>query len=111
LQQRELLQPHRSLSPGAGLAHRQPSVVERRGLLERRAPLAEIVTVEQAAVLAREAVDLLGDEALVEDDTRAFDLVLSRAAARLVEQARPRRGELRVAKRRARPRRREVELP
>ncbi len=61
-------------------------------------------------LLAREAVDLLRDEALVVDAPRALDLCLPRSSARLGEEPPPRRGELRVAERRSRPRRGEIEL-
>ena len=110
LEQRELLQADRPLAPRAGLADREPAVVERDRRLERRAPAAQVVAGQEPAALAREAVDLLCDEALVEHAARALDLFLARAAARLVEEPRPRGRELRVAERRARPRRREVEL-
>ena len=49
-----------------------------------------------------EAVDLLGDEALVPREPRLLDLVLARAAATLLDDAAVRRREHRVAEERAR---------
>ncbi len=109
-EQRELLEADRPLAPRPRLAHGEAAVVVRDRRLERRPPVAQVVAVQEAAALAREAVDLLCDEPLVEDAARALDLFLARAAARLVEQARPRGGELRVAKRRAGPWGRKVEV-
>ena len=72
-EQAQLLEPGRALPPRRRLAHRQPAVVDGRGRLERRAPARQVVPGEEAFVLAREPVDLLGDEALVVDAPRALD--------------------------------------
>src|SRR5438552_17473212 len=108
-QERELLQADRALPPGAGLAHLDVAVREGRGRFERRLPFGQVLSGHEATALAREAVDLLGDEALVEGAARALDLLLARAAAGLVEQSLPRRGESRIAEGRPRRRRREVQ--
>ena len=59
------------LPPRGRLADRQPAVVDRRRRLERRAPGGQVLAREEPVVLAREAVDLVGDEALVVDAPRA----------------------------------------
>jgi hypothetical protein len=71
---------------------------------------AEVGTGQQPAVGSAVAVDLVGHEALVEDGVGAVELILAGAAARLVEQAPPRRGERRVAKGRTGRRGRQVQL-
>ncbi len=60
---------------------------------------------EEAVVLAREPIDLLGHEALVEDAARVLD-----GAVGLVEQPTPGGGELPVAKERAGTRCRQIEV-
>ena len=65
VEQRELLQAHRPGRPRQRLADGQPAVLERGDRLERRPPARHVVAGEQAALGGDEAVDLLGDEALV----------------------------------------------
>ena len=109
-EQRELLEQHRALAPRPGLADGVAAVLERGRRLERRAPRGEVAAVEQAAVLAAEAVDRVCDEALVEDVPRALDLGLAVAAQRLGHDPAVRRRQLPVPEQLARLRRRQVQL-
>src|SRR5215208_4013632 len=108
-QERELLEGDRSLSPGAGLAHRYITVRKGHGRLERRLPFGQVRAGQEPALRAREAVDLLGHEPVVVDAPRALDLLLARPAARLLEQAPPGRSERWIPERRPGSRRRQVE--
>ena len=85
LEQRELLQPDRAGRPWLRLAHGESSVLVCGGRLESRLPRRHVGAREQAVLLDAEAVDLFGDEALVERKPRALDLFLSRAAAALLD--------------------------
>ena len=109
-EQRELLETHRAGRPRLCLADGEVSVVERHDRLDRRSPGGQVGAGQQAALRRDEAVDLLRDEALVEDDTRLLDLLLARAAAALVDDAPVGRTQRGVAEERARLRRGEVEL-
>ena len=77
LEQTELLQCDRALTPRPRLADGDAAVVDRHGRFERCPPAGEVITREEATLLTREAVDLVGDEALVEDASRAVELVLA----------------------------------
>ena len=96
--------------PGLRLADRQAAVVERRDRLERRVPGGQVGAGQEPALGRAEAIDLLGDEALVPGEARLLDLLLARTAAALVDDAPVRRRERRVAEERAGLGRREVEL-
>src|SRR3954469_1633234 len=85
-EQAQLLQRGRPLSPRPRLAHREAAIVDRRRRLETRAPRGEVVARQQPTLLAREAIDLLRDEARVVDISCALDLLLARAAARFRDQ-------------------------
>ena len=110
VEQRELLQAHRPRRPRQRLADGEAAVLELRDRLERRPPAGQVVAGEEAALGRDEAVDLLGDEALVVRAPRLLDLLLARAAARLFEDAAVRRRQRRVAEERADLGRRQVEL-
>jgi hypothetical protein len=57
-EQPELLQEHGSLTPRPGLEGADPVIVDRERLFVRRAPVAQVLLCEQAAVaLARGALD------------------------------------------------------
>ena len=109
-QQRELLERRGTRPPRTGLAHDEAAVLERDRRLERRLPAREVVSAQEAALAGDETVDLLGDEALVEEAVRALDLLLARPAAAVLDDAPVRRGERRVAEERADLGRRQVEV-
>ena len=106
-QQRELLQEHRSLAPGAAFQHRVAVVVVGNGVFDRRRPAREIVGGEQAAMAAaghvqhiratEEAVHRLGDEAAIPGVARRIDARLARwrrrPRGRGVRRCRPAPGE------------------
>ena len=86
-EQGKLLQEHRPLAPRTGLAHDQVAVRVCHRLLIGRLPVDHVVTGQQAAMGAAaavhdlapaEAVDLLGDEALVPHAPRRLDDGLAR---------------------------------
>ena len=91
LEQRELLQHHRALRPGAGLAHRVAAVIIGERRLDGGVPARHVVAGEHAAMTlaagvhdvlgAAEAIDRLGDEALRPDVARPFDLGVAAAGA------------------------------
>ena len=109
-EQRELLEPDRARRPRSRLAHDEIAVLERDDRLERGLPGGQVGTGEEAVLLRAEAVDLLGDEPLVEQAAGGLDLVLARSTAALLDDAPVRRGERRVAEERPRTGRRKVEL-
>jgi hypothetical protein len=92
-QQRQGLQQHRALAPGAGLVHRHPRIVAGNGALHLRAVAGEVIGPQHAAVAAAagihqfrravEAVHRLGHEATVEGIPRGLDLALTVGAGRL----------------------------
>ena len=108
-QQRELLEEHRALAPGPGLAHGQARVVEGERRFRARPPGGEVVVGEQAAIRPPGRVhDLgdvqvvgegLGDEALVEDVPGRVDLLVPAAGGGLglIEDALVGGGQLGVA--------------
>ncbi len=74
-------------------------------------PAREVVAREQPSLGRAEAIDLLRDEALVEREARALDLLLARAAAALVDDAAVGRGECRVPEQCADLGRGQVQVP
>ena len=70
-------------APRHGLADREAAVLERGDRLERRAPAAMSSPVRSPLLGCDEAIDLLGDEALVVRAPRPLDLLLARTAAGL----------------------------
>ena len=110
VEERQLLQADRPGSPGQRLADGEAAVLERGDRLERRPPASHVVAGQEAVLGGDEAVDLLGDEALVVGAPRFLDLLLARAAAGLVEDA-PVGGRKRgVAEERADLGRRQIEV-
>ena len=89
-QQRELLQEHRALPPGAGLADLVAVVVEAGRLLDRAAPAGQIRAGQHAGMtlagrIAHRPADVLGDrlgnEPFVEAAAGCLDLGLPAGAA------------------------------
>ena len=83
-QERELLQRHRALAPGTGLAHRVAAVVVSERRFAMRRPARHVVGRQYAAMplAARihdvlstaEAVDSFGDKSVAPRSARALDL-------------------------------------
>src|SRR5262249_33741230 len=84
LEERELLETDGARTPGTRLADREPAVLVGADRLDRRLPLREVLACEQAALGRTEAVDLVGDEPLVEEPASTLDLLLARPAAALL---------------------------
>ena len=122
VEQRELLEQDRPLTPRPGLEDRPPFVAQARRRLERRLERGEIVGGEQSAVRAARAVrhlvlfaegaDRLRDEAAVPRVAGRLDLpvAIRRRGFCLLEDARVRVGETEAAEQRPRRRRRQPGL-
>ena len=108
-QQGQLLEEHRALAPGLGLAHGQARVVEGQRGLHGRPPGGQVVVGQQPPVRppgdvhhlgeVEVAGHVLGDETRVEDPARGLDLLVPVRAGRLglVEQPLVGGGQLGVA--------------
>ena len=96
-EQRELLQGDRTRAPGSGLADGDAAKVEGHDGFDRRAPARQIVAREQAPLRRAETVDLIRDEAFVEQLTSTVDLIGTRSAPRLFGETAIRRCEPHVA--------------
>src|SRR5262249_13198976 len=91
-EQGELLQEDGPLAPGSGLADGEGAIVKSDRVLDRGTPGGEIVSPQQATMphatgihqlrAAEEAVDRFGDEALIPDAPRRFDLACALTARR-----------------------------
>ena len=114
LEQGELLQGDRALRPRARLANGVAAVVVGERRLDGGLPLRHVLAASArpccglpetsiTLLVAAEAVDRLGDEALAPDLARALDLGLAAAAARLgfLEDAQIGVADRRVAEQRA----------
>ena len=114
LEQRKLLQHHRTLRPRTGLAHGVAAVVVGERRLDMGVPARHVVAGEHAVMRfaagvhhrlrAAEAVDRLGDETLRPDLARRFDLAHAVAAGafRLAQHARVGLGQRLVGEQRSR---------
>src|SRR5215211_1268471 len=112
VEERQLLEEDRPLTPRAGLGDAPAVVVELDGRLERRLPGSEVVAGEERAVPPARAVHRLGvlevrgdrlrDKPAVEGVACLLDLSLAVASAGLVEHAEVGRGEVAVAEEPAR---------
>ena len=113
-EQRELLQEHRPLAPGPGLADGQAAELVGQRLLEPRLPAGQVVVGQQSPVRLPGHVhdlgggevrgDRLGDEALVVGPPGRLDLLVAIGAGRfrLVEDALVGGGQRGVGEQRAR---------
>ncbi len=107
----ELLEGSRPGSPRSRLADREPVVVERGRRLEGRLPGCEVSSCEQSSLGSGKAIDLLGDEPLVEGEPRSLDLLFARPAAALLDDAAVGRRESAIAEESANLGSRQVEIP
>ena len=113
LEQRQLLQHHRALRPGAGLAGGVAAIVVGERRLDMGLPARHVLAGEHAAMPlaagvhdllgAAEAIDRLGDEALRPGHARLLDLLdpIAAGALGLAQHARIGLGQRRVGEQRA----------
>ncbi len=90
-QQRELLEHHRPLPPGSGLADRVAVELARDRGLERRLPAGHVVRAQQPVLGLEERVDRLRHPAAIEGVARGVDARLARRRRPTARAARRRR--------------------